>query len=103
MRRNMSIHELQARRQQRFTFWAMVAMALLAAPLLTGCGGGDPCEGMSDRDAAKCYGIPDAQNAFSQPCTAPMNSAMWGFWARVEECGIPRGSLIPLGIPGENL
>jgi hypothetical protein len=48
MRRNMSIHELQARRQQRCTVWAMVALAALALPLLTACGGdvdpdGSPC------------------------------------------------------------
>jgi hypothetical protein len=31
MRRNMSYHELQARRQMRITVWAMVALAALAA------------------------------------------------------------------------
>jgi hypothetical protein len=36
MRRNMSMYELQARRQQRFTVWAMVALAVLSAPVLLG-------------------------------------------------------------------
>jgi predicted nucleic acid-binding Zn ribbon protein len=34
MRRNMSMYELQARRQQRFTVWAMVALALLAVSVI---------------------------------------------------------------------
>jgi hypothetical protein len=36
MRRNMTVSELQARRQQRFVTWAMVALAVLSAPVLLG-------------------------------------------------------------------
>jgi hypothetical protein len=54
MRRNMSIHELQARRQQRFVTWAMVALALVSAPFLVACGGGDERDGSPCGDGDAC-------------------------------------------------